>query len=330
MRRIQEQIKNGDFKRAYLLYGDEAYLIRNCKTKLIAAMVGEGDEMNCLACQGKAYDVNEIRDFSQTFPFFADRKLVVMEDSGAFKNAADELVSIVKEAPETTFFLFVDTEVDKRNKLFKLVNEIGYATELKTPTAEDMTTWLARKFNAAGKKIKVADMNLLMERAGQESNMDHLNNEAEKLIAYVGDREVITAGDIDGICITQTVDRVFDMVNAIALRDGNTAIRLYADLVNLKEPPLKILALLGRQFAQLLGVKELLDEGNGSQVIADKLGIRPYFVGKYISQARNFTAGELSEAVEDCVEAEQAVKTGIRDEGYAVELVLLKYCRADR
>ena len=46
MKAIDEDIKSGQFKNVYLLYGDEAYLKKQYKDKLVKALVAEGDTMN--------------------------------------------------------------------------------------------------------------------------------------------------------------------------------------------------------------------------------------------------------------------------------------------
>ena len=46
LKNIQEDIKTGNFKKAYLLCGDEAYLKVQYKNKLLKALNPDGDTMN--------------------------------------------------------------------------------------------------------------------------------------------------------------------------------------------------------------------------------------------------------------------------------------------
>ena len=46
MKTIREDIKGGNFKKVYLLYGEEAYLRNQYRDLLIRALVPEGDTMN--------------------------------------------------------------------------------------------------------------------------------------------------------------------------------------------------------------------------------------------------------------------------------------------
>ena len=46
MKNIQADIKSGNFKQAYLLYGEEAYLKQQYKHNLEKALNPDGDTMN--------------------------------------------------------------------------------------------------------------------------------------------------------------------------------------------------------------------------------------------------------------------------------------------
>ena len=61
--------------------------------------------------------------------------------------------------------------------------------------------------------------------------MNNIKNEADKLIDYAKDSEEITKEDIDAVCIVQIQDKVFDMVEALAMRDRDKVLRLYSDLL---------------------------------------------------------------------------------------------------
>ena len=129
MKTINQDIKERKFKRAYLLFGEEEYLKKRYKHALIDAIAGE-DTMNKSFYEGKGIDVNQVIDMAETMPFFADYKLLVIEDSGFFKSSQDKLAEYVKTIPETTVILFVESEVDKRNKLYKAVKSAGYVCEM--------------------------------------------------------------------------------------------------------------------------------------------------------------------------------------------------------
>ncbi|MDE7207178.1 MAG: DNA polymerase III subunit delta, partial [Lachnospiraceae bacterium] len=90
MKRIAQDIKSGQFSNIYLLYGEEAYLRRQYRDNLRKALVPEEDTMNCTIYSGKDINVNEMIDMAGTMPFFAERRVIVVENSGLFKAAAND------------------------------------------------------------------------------------------------------------------------------------------------------------------------------------------------------------------------------------------------
>ena len=83
MKTIDEDIKSGQFKKIYLLYGDEAYLKKQYKDKLKKALVQPDDTMNFTAYEGKDTNPKEVIDLSETLPFFAERRVILIENSGS-------------------------------------------------------------------------------------------------------------------------------------------------------------------------------------------------------------------------------------------------------
>ena len=130
MKRIAQDIKSGQFGNVYLLYGEEAYLRRQYRDNLKKALVPEDDAMNCSVYTGKDIDAGEVADIAGTMPFFAERRVIVIENSGWFKSGNDKIAELVKTIPDTTHIIFVEGEVDKRGKLYKAVSSKGYAAQI--------------------------------------------------------------------------------------------------------------------------------------------------------------------------------------------------------
>ena len=99
MKSVVEDIKKGSFKPVYLFYGEEAYLKQQYKNRLKDAVLPEGDTINLSIYSGKGIDVEEMIAQADTMPFFAEHRLLLIEDSGFFKNANQQLADykIVKK-----------------------------------------------------------------------------------------------------------------------------------------------------------------------------------------------------------------------------------------
>ncbi|MFR3987269.1 MAG: DNA polymerase III subunit delta, partial [Clostridium fessum] len=171
-----------------------------------------------------------------------------------------------------------------------------------------------------GRKITPSTMNLFLERVGDD--MENIRMELEKLISYTMGSEVVTAEDVKVITTVQITNKIFDMVAAITAGKTKRAMDLYEDLLTLREPPMRILFLIARQFNQLLLVRELQASGADRGTVASKLKVPPFVAGKLSSQAAAFTKEQLISYVQTCVDAEEAVKTGRMGDRLAVELLI--------
>ena len=323
MKMLAEDIKNGSFKTSYLLYGEEAYLRNQYKNRLKNALTDPTDTMNFSRFEGKGIDPAEIISLADTLPFFADRRLILIEDSGFFKNKCDELADYIPKLPDTACLLFVETEVDKRNRLYKAVQKYGRVTEFQIQDERTLMKWILGTLRKENRKITEATLQHFLERTG--SDMENIHMELEKLLSYTIDRDVITSEDVDAVCTMQITGQIFEMIRAIAEKKQRLALELYYDLLALKEPPLRILFLIARQFNQLLLVKSLAARGMDKASIASKAQVAPFIAGRLMTQSRSFTLQQLEEAVKDCVDAEEAVKTGRMSDTLSVELLIIRY-----
>ncbi len=322
MKELARDIRTKEFKPVYLLFGEEAFLKRSYKNQLKDAIIGD-DSMNFHYFEGKGIDLREVISLADTMPFFGERRLILIEDSGLFKDGgAEALTEYLPRMPETTCILFVESEVDKRGKLYKKVKELGHAAEMVRQDEKQLAVWAGSLLARAGKKITGKTMELFLSRTGDD--MENIRMELEKLISYTYGRDVITERDVEEICTARTVSKIFDMVSAIVNRRTKTAMDLYEDLLALKEPPMRILFLIARQFNQILQVKELLNKGLDRGDIAARLKVRPFVAGKLIQQAGSFSREQILSYVTLCVESEEAVKTGQLGDRMAVELLIAK------
>ncbi len=317
MRQITEDIKQNKFKQAYLLYGEERYLRRQYREKLRQALCTDGDTMNVHVYEGKDINTGEIIDLAETLPFLAERRVILLSDSGLFKSGGEKMAEYLAAPCETTFFIFSESEVDKRSKLYKTVQSKGYAAEFATQDENTLKRWIGSTLAKDGKKITESTVQLIISKTG--TNMDNIQMELEKLVCYCMDRDVITDGDVEAICTTRISNHIFDMINAIADKKQKQALELYYDLLALKEPPMRILFLIARQCNMLLQTKELKSKGHDNRSIGTKIGVPPFIAQKYVNQAARFKASTLRNAVRQCVEAEEAIKSGRMNDMMSVD-----------
>ena len=176
MQTLNQDIKDHSFKPVYLLFGEEAFLKKSYKNRLKDAIT-DGDTMNYNYYEGKGMNVNEIIGLSDTMPFFSEKRLILMEDSGFFKGGAgaDEMTQYMEHIPETTCLVFVESEVDKRSRLYKAVKKYGYAAELSHQDSGQLARWAAGILSKNGRKITGRTMELFLSKTGDD--MENISSE---------------------------------------------------------------------------------------------------------------------------------------------------------
>lgn len=323
MKSINADIASGNFSKLYLLYGEERYLINQFKKRLCDALLGEGDAMNFHTYQGGNFAFSDLIGQAETMPFFAERRVILIEEGKVESSDGEQFVEYLKNPSPTTYFVIVQEKADKRSKFYKAATKVGRAVEFQEQTEQTLIPWISKYLAKENQKITGATASYLLQKVGVD--MENLSSELYKLSSYCMGREEITRKDVDDICITNPENRIFNMMDAIAEKEQKKAMYYYRQMVELKEPPMRILFMLTRQFNILLQVHELTMKGFPPSMIAKKLGIRDFVAKRCANQVRGFTGKKLKRAVEDCIQANVDIKSGNLTDVLAIELIIVRY-----
>ena len=325
MQQLAQDIDNLTFKRCYLLYGEEDYLRKQYKDRLMKALIPDGDTMNYNYYSGKDVNVGETIDQAETLPFFADRRVIFIEDTGLCKSGGEQLAEYLEDSCETTVIVMVESAVDKRSKLFKAISSKGRAVDFIVQPPETLKKWILGRVKREGKNIDSRALDMILDRAG--TDMTTISSELEKLFSYTMDKNAITAVDVDEIITVSTSAKVFDMIAMMADKKQSKALEMYHDLLAHKETPFGILALITRQFNNMIQVYELKEDRYPSRKIAEMIGVPPFAEQRYENQIRKFTYKQLRKAIAACAEADENVKIKGMNPELSVELLIIEYSR---
>ena len=321
----------------YLIYGSEAYKKRGLKENLKKLIADEGS-INYSYFEGKDISLSEVYDVAVQLPFFAPRRLVIVENSGLFKakkkkdgsgSAAEKnelsasermLAQIFDDLPETTCLAFIEDEVTKTLKAYRTVNKNGTVIECGEDTREDVIKWLAKGFAQAGKQIRRSTAELLVDRVG--ISYDRLRLEYEKIVAYSGDRGYITDEDILAVTEEDIESRIFELLSFMCAGNRKAALDRYSALIANHEHPLYILAMIKLQFRQMLLCADLFSQGMNDYQTASKLGKNPYAIKKTRENVRYFPAGSVEKVLDMISDTDMKIKTGLLDEQIGIELLI--------
>lgn len=324
MKEIKRQIKEKSFYKVYLLTGDEPYLVLQAKHMLKKAMVKEGDTMNYAAFTDGKADINTLQQLAFTYPFFSEKRVLLLDGTGILKTGKDEFVNIMEKMPETTCIVICEPEVDKRSKVFKWIKKNGYVAEFlkKNQTEKVLLRWIATLLGKEKKQIRENNALYFLQKTGDD--MFQIKNETDKLIAYVGEREEITKADIDAIVSGEVQDKIFELVDAIANGNKTAALQYYNDLILLKEPPMHILFLIVRQYRILHIIANMRGLRKTDDAIAKTAGIPRFVIRKNEKQLRRYGEKTLEKCMEECIQIEEEIKTGRIGDQIGVETLICK------
>jgi len=323
MKSIDEDIKQGQLKNIYLLYGDERYLLLQYRDKIIDALGLSDDTMNFSRFEGEKLSSAEIIDLAETLPFFADRRLILIENSSFFETTDDALCDYLGQMPETTCLLFCEKKADKRSRMYKAVTKYGRAVDFQRLDPNMLQKWVYGRLKREHKMMTGAAYELFLSRTGND--MALITMELEKLLAYTGERSEITEADVEMMTSVQLEDKVFEMIDAISSKDKQKALELYYDLLALKVAPVKTLSLIARHYKILVDIKSMLIARKRDTEMAAVVGVKPFFVKKYISQCQKVPLSELEDTLQEIADLDLSFKTGNLSDQLAVELFILKH-----
>ncbi|MBC8543983.1 DNA polymerase III subunit delta [Bianquea renquensis] len=323
---IKEQLKAGTLGRLYLLYGEEAYLKTYYSERILHLLLTPEDEMmNCDVLEGSNASAEAIIQSGQTLPFLAEKRLILVRDSQAFKGGRefDPLLSFFEQIPETTVLVFVEEQVDKRSKLFKAMTKYGHPEDCSRLQGDDLARWTVRELKKQGKIMDGATARYFVELVGQD--MNQLAQEMEKLVSLKGMEVNVTVADIDSICTASPQSNIFRMTDCIGNRQAKEALAIYKRLCQNNEPAYRIFYMIARQFRLLYKAVIFAQDHMPQAQMAKVLGVPPFAVGNYVAQGKKFSPAVLREILGNLLETDVAVKTGELSAEEAVELTIMRY-----
>ena len=329
MKTLKKNWKNHEFGRCYLFYGAETYLIREYEAALTKAILPEGAEMmNHDIFEEKRATAAAIMDAAETLPFLNEKRLVTVRNSeffqkGGRKEEGEKLKAFLADLPETVCLLFLEEKAEKTNGLYKAVAKYGQAVEFKKPTEKDLGTWIKKRCKENGMEMSEGVLNLFLQTV--DHDMENIDGELQKLMAYKGEEKEIKAEDIRAVCTVSLEARVFDLVRAVAEKRPEKAVQIYRTLLSMKESPYMVLSLITRQFRLILETMLLSQSGMTNDAIGARLEIRDFAVKEYLRQSKRFSAEGWKHAVRDCLQVDLDIKSGKAAEETAVELLIMKY-----
>ena len=327
MKQLEADIKNKIYKNVYLLYGPESYDRKRYTDALVKVFLPEDDGINLTKFFGKKIDLKELFELADTMPFMADRRVIVLENTGLFSSPNEALNDFIPNIPESTVMIFSEEKADSKLKQYKAVQSNGSVARFVNLTEDELRDRVTRRLGREHRAITTGALDLFISRCGND--MWTVSNELEKIISYTFGKDGIRVEDIEAVMPARAEDRIFAMIDAILGHNKKKALAYYRDLVLLRTDPGRVLSLLRDQFRLLLHVKEMNPSASDIRKAAGILDMREGRVKMALPAARKSSKISLLQGIDMCIDTEHRIKSGLVDLTVGVESLIVELCGMD-
>lgn len=317
-------------KPVYLIFGDEELLLDRALRRLRDRIAEVADlDFNYEAFDGESADASAVVAAANTLPFASERRLVIVRDVDKM-NAAGQavLAGYALDPAPTACLVLVAKRMRKDSKLFKAIQALGGVSEYRAPKRSEYPAWVVDLFASRGRRITHDGAGALVQTVGRD--LRRLETEAEKVIAYAGERTDLTRDDVISVVAETAPVSIFDFLNAVGARECASALVLLGDLIASGEDIMGIHAMTLRHLRSLLSARALADRGASVGEVMREVGMAEWQAKNAITQARRFTPAELSLALREAASLESSMKSGGGEPRLLFERWLVAVCDPSR
>jgi DNA polymerase III delta subunit len=190
----------------------------------------------------------------RTLPMMVPRRVVTVlqaetllapkRESEAATRALEQLEELIKRPEPQTTLVLVATGVDKRGRMFKLLQKAAVIVECGAlEDLADAERWVRTRVAAASAAIDPAAARLIAQRAGLDAR--RLRADVDRLLLYTLGQKQITIEDVREVVGPAALQDDWAMTNAIEAGQAAEALRQLALMFDAGAPAEKILGQLG-------------------------------------------------------------------------------------
>ncbi len=287
--------------------------------KLRAGM-GDNGAFNTTEFDGQNASVPEIINAVTSFPFLADKRLVIVRGLVAWitrkgagepgKKAIAYLKDNVPNLPDFARLVLVERKtISAGNAVMKLAEKTPTAFVRAFSVPGDTTTWIIKRTRQYDAEIDQRAAVALADVIADD--LRRADNEIVKLVSYVDGERTINEDDVATLTPYVAEANIFKIVDAIVDGRGQFALALlHRLLADKNEDPIRTFGMIVRQFRLLLLAREHLDAGGNAGEMAGAINVRPWQAQNLARQVRGFDMDQLERIYRRLQNFDQGMKTG--------------------
>ncbi|PAY53697.1 DNA polymerase III subunit delta [Ligilactobacillus salivarius] len=331
---LRKEIENNSLKNVYLVLGEDTYLNNKVK-ELFWNYIPESDrEFNAAIYDMETTSIATAIADAISAPFFSEKRLVIITHpyfltgdtkKHSIEQDVNELIGYLQNpSPDTLLVVLASYDkLDSRKKVVKELKSKAEIVDTSSLNESEIRQYLIKYCD--GKKVIIEKRAIDRLIQLTNANFSKIMNELSKLIIATVDTKKITVSEVDGLVTKSLEQNVFDLVDFVRDKKIKEAFELYHELLEQKEEPIKINAILIGQFRLLLQVKILQKYSYDQGSIASTLKVHPFRVKLAMQNARKFSNNSLKSAYLGLAEIEEKLKTSSQNPELLFQLFLTKY-----
>lgn len=323
---LTKRASKGSLDSVYVLVGAERLLIERAVDAIRRAVDSMGAPgFNVEMFDGKGLDAGRVTSAARTLPMMADMRLVLLRNVDAMTPTEQaKLAEYLDDPSESTCFVATATKLDGRAKLSKTAKKKGCLIEASSLRGASLRKFVRDEATAREHAIAPQAIEALLDAVGDD--LAAIDDAMERLSLFVGAGQRIDADAVTR-CVTRIrVETIWTLVDAIGLKDRRKGIAAAQSLLDDREPPLRLLAMVARQLRIVARMREALSEGLRPQDAAKRAGAPPFKAGDLTESARCFTADSLGQAFTLIARTDRALKSSKRPPDVILQDAVLELC----
>jgi DNA polymerase-3 subunit delta len=250
--------------------------------------------------------------------------VLVRRVEGLKKGSLDALAEYVKDPAPEACLVLVATKIDGNSKLARAAKKAGARFDAKPLRAGAMRELAVSEARARGHVLAPAAAHTLVDAVGED--LSALDDALERLSLYVGPGQRIDVPAVEASVSRIRVDTIWQLVDAISLRDARQATHAAASLLADREPPLRILAMVSRQLRVVARMRGALASGMSGKEATRVSGAPPFKARALTEAARRFKLADLERAFTALAETDLLLKGSKEPDDVVLQRLVLDLC----
>ncbi|MGQ9689607.1 MAG: DNA polymerase III subunit delta [Desulfobaccales bacterium] len=309
---LERHLERRNLRPLYLFYGEEDFLMERALRLLEQALSeSSGEGVSRVLREAPEVSLEEFFAQARVSTLWGGTQLLVLRRIEAYP--AKELAAVSAyfdhPAPHTLVVLIAPglkaRDVEKHATFSRLLKKEAALGFFRLREG-DLLPWLDQEAKRLGKSLTPAAAQRLVEVVGD--NLSELHQELKKLALYAGTEATLTPQQVNQLASHSRIYNIFALVEALGEASGQRRLSALNHLLELGEPPARILGMLARQVRLLLRYQEAAPQASTAE-LAQKLGLPAGLVNRLGQQARHFSLPALKSHLNLLHQADLALKT---------------------